>query len=292
MQAGNTSRRAAFAALAALALVWGYNWVVMRIAVEYAPPFLFAGLRAFGGSIALFAVMLAMRKPLRPYRPWPVFWLGFFQTTGFIGIVTWAIVASGVGTIAILSYTMPVWVALLAWPLLGERLRAAHVAAVVIALVGILCILDPGRVRASLFADVLAVVAGISWAIGVIIAKRLQRDPRVDLLSLTTWQMFFGGLVLLAIALAVPHGTTRWTGAYVAALSYNIFAATALAYVLWLFVLRNLPARTAGMGTLANPLVGIVAAWIVLGERPSLLTGIGMLLVTAALALIAFTRGA
>jgi drug/metabolite transporter (DMT)-like permease len=53
-----------------------------------------------------------------------------------------------------------------------------------------------------------------------------------------------------------------------------------------MFVLDELPAREASMGTLANPVVGVIAAWIQLGERPSLLSGVGMLLVLTGLVLL------
>ncbi|MGZ3505953.1 MAG: DMT family transporter [Vulcanimicrobiaceae bacterium] len=280
------AHRAALIALAALALIWGYNWVVMKIAVQYAPPFQFAALRSFGGAVLLFAVMLALRKPLRPQFPWTYFWIGVFQTSGFIGLVTWAVVTAGAGQISVLAYTMPLWVAVIGWPILGERLRAVQIAAVVIAMAGILCIFDMKDAGSSLAADVLAVVAGISWAIGIIIAKRLQQRTKVDLLSLTTWQMFFGGAVLVAVAILVPGHPTQWSAAYIGAVIYNVAIATALAYVLWTFVLDKLPARDASMGTLANPLVGILAAWLQLGEQPTLIEGIGMLLVIAGLALL------
>jgi drug/metabolite transporter (DMT)-like permease len=52
---------------------------------------------------------------------------------------------------------------------------------------------------------------------------------------------------------------------------------------LWIFVLRNLPARDASMGTLANPIVGIVAAWLQLGEVPSTTEAIGMALIVCSL---------
>ncbi|MDQ2871598.1 MAG: EamA family transporter [Candidatus Eremiobacteraeota bacterium] len=258
----------------------------MKIAVAYAPPFEFAALRAFGGSLLLFAVMIAMRRSLRPQFLWTYLALGFFQTTGFVGLVTWAVVMAGAGKISVLAYSMPLWVALIGWPLLGERLRGIQIVAVLLAMAGILCIFDIAHPGGSLFADLLAVAAGISWAIGVIVAKRLQRSERVDLLSLTTWQMFFGGAFLVLIALIVPGHATQWVPAYVGALAYNIVFATAIAYVLWLFVLDTLPARDASMGTLTNPLIGIVAAWIQLGERPSVTEGAGMLLVIAGLAVL------
>jgi drug/metabolite transporter (DMT)-like permease len=60
----------------------------------------------------------------------------------------------------------------------------------------------------------------------------------------------------------------------------------AIATLLWLFILQRLPATISGLNALAVPLVGVVAAWIQLGERPSAAEGIGMALILGGLALL------
>lgn len=286
----DTKRGAAYVALLILAVLWGYNWVVMKIATQYAPPIEFAAMRLLLGAALLFAAMVALRKPLRPQHVRAYFWIGVFQSGGFIALATWAVMSAGAGKVSILSYTMPLWVAILAWPLLGERLHRRQAAAVGIAAAGIVMILDMSS-HPPAFADIVAIVAGISWAIGVIITKRVHASDRVDVLSMTAWQMLFGGLVVGVIALIVPEGAIHWTPAFIGALSYNAVLASALAYLLFIFVLQHLPAREASMGTLSNPIIGIIAAWVQLGEKPSASEALGMLLVVAALALLALAPG-
>jgi len=77
-----------------------------------------------------------------------------------------------------------------------------------------------------------------------------------------------------------------WSGSFIAALLYNVLPATALAYYLWFFVLRTLPAGVAGLGSLVIPVIGVLSAWAQLGEQPALWEGLGMLLIIAALALL------
>ena len=279
-------RALALIALAMIALVWGCNWVLMKTAVLYASPFVFAAQRSLGGGILLLVLAAVLRKPLWPERPLGYLLLGVFQIAGFLGLVTWAIVTAGAGKIAMLSYTMPFWVALLAWPLLGDRLRLVPGIAVAVAVAGVALMIGP--LHGAWIADVIAVLAGVSWAIGVIIAKRLQRSANLDLYNMTTWQLIFGGIVLAIVAAAVPSRATVWSPAYIAILAYNIVFATAIAYVLWIFILRVLPAREASMGTLASPLLAVAWSWALLGERPSLLEGSGMLLVAAGLLLLSF----
>lgn len=285
MRATAEAPRAALLALAALALIWGYNWVVMKIGVRDAPPFAFAAIRALGGAAVLLLVGLVQRRPMRPSHPWAVFWIGFFQTSCFLGLATWAVVSAGAGQVAMLAYTMPLWVALIAWPVLGERIGVPQGIAIAIAFIGIACMIGP--LHKNAFADALAVAAGLTWAIGVILAKQLQQRASVDLFALTLWQMIGGGAVLGAIALAVPGPAIVWSTPLVLSIVYASVAATALAYLLFLYVLRALPAREASMGTLANPIIGVLFGWIQLGEAPSALSLGGMALIVVGLAVLA-----
>ncbi len=281
MPAVRDRRASALLALAVLSLIWGYNWVVMKIAVHDASPFTFAAWRTLGGGIALVATALVLRKPLRPQFPAAFFLIGFFQTACFVGLVTWAVVSAGAGQVAMLAYTMPLWVALLAWPFLGERFGPRQGVAIAVAVAGIACMIGP--LRSVGLAEGLAVIGGFAWAIGIILTKRLQQRANVDLFGMTMWQMLFGGLVLAIVAVLAPGHATTWNTPYVLAITYNIILATALAYVLWIYVLDVLPARDAGMGTLANPVVGTLAAWLQLGEAPTRLSAIGMVLIVSGL---------
>ncbi|HET9028976.1 MAG TPA: EamA family transporter [Candidatus Aquilonibacter sp.] len=287
MQHTANRHRLALIALVVLALIWGYNWVVMKVAVHDAPPFVFAATRTLGGGLALLVAAFFLRKRIVPQFPAQFFWIGLFQTGIFVGLVTWAVVAAGAGQVAMLAYTMPLWVSLIAWPVLGERLTPLHGLSIAVAFAGILCMIGP-RHQIGL-PEVLAILAGLSWAVGIIIAKRLQRSQPVDLFGLTMWQLLFGGIVLTVVAILLPQHHVAWTVPYALAVVYNVVLATALAYFLWIFILDELPARDASMGTLANPVVGVIAAWIQLGERPTLLAGVGMLLVLAGLVVLSLS---
>jgi drug/metabolite transporter (DMT)-like permease len=113
-------------------------------------------------------------------------------------------------------------------------------------------------------------LAGISWAISVIIAKKIrEEDQEIDLLTLTTWQMFFGSIPLVIVALFVYEPPINWTASYIGALAYNAVPANALAWLLWLYILKKLSAGVASLSTLAIPVVGMLSSWVQLGEQPS-----------------------
>ncbi len=285
---GDRERRLAFLALLVLAFAWGLNWVVMKVAVAYAPPLVFAAVRMIGGGIVLLALCAWRGRGVRPQHLATYIWVGLFQTAAFMALVMLAIAISGVGAISTLAYTMPLWVALAGVVVLGERLHPLQVAALALAMLGIAAIVGFDHLGRAGYADLLALLAGIAWAIGVLLTKRLANRVTIDVIELTTWQMLAGGIALGIIAFFVPHGATHYTLAYIGALAYNIFIATALAYVLWVYVLDRLPARDASMGVLTNPIVGIIAAWFFLGEVPSASVDWGIALTLAGLGLMAY----
>ena len=274
------------AALILLALIWGYNWVVMKIGLGYAQPFAFAALRTFLGALSLFLLLILLRRSLRPQAVGYTIVIGLLQTTGFVGLLMWALQNGGAGKTSVLTYTMPFWLLLLARAFLAERLRGTQWLAVGLALAGLVLVLSPWRLQ-GVFSSLLAVAAGISWAASAIVVKKLQKRRHVDLLSLTTWQMLFGSLPLILIALLTARGGPEWSTPFIWALAYNVVLGNALAWLLWLFALRRLSAGAAGLGTLATPVIGVAAAWLQLGERPTPGEAAGMALIVAALAVLA-----
>src|SRR5690606_40896830 len=105
---------------------------------------------------------------------------------------------------------------------------------------------------------------------------------REELVSLTAWQMAFGSLPLVAAALLVPERPIEWTAYFIGAVAYNAIGGTAIAMLLWLYILQRLPATISGLSSLIVPIVGVVAAWAQLGERPTAAEGTGIVLILAA----------
>ena len=277
----------AFAALFLLTLIWGYNWVVMKTAVQYASPFQFAALRTFLGAIILFLVLVLTKRPLALKEFPTMLALGLLQTCGFTGLLIWALVSGGAGKTAVLSYTMPFWVMLFAWPMLGEKVQGWQWLAVVFALFGMLLIFDPLHIKGDGFSMFLALCSGISWAISAIVSKKLhKRAPQLDLLNITAWPTLLGSIPIIMLALVLPAPPIQWTHTFYLTIIYSIFLSGSLAWVLWLYALQRLPAGVASMASMLAPVIGVSAAWVQLGERPSTTELYGMLSIALALVTI------
>ena len=277
----------AFVALLLLTLIWGYNWVVMKLAVQDASPFQFAALRTFLGALMLFLVLVATRRPLALKEFPTMMLLGILQTCGFTGLLIWALVEGGAGKTAVLSYTMPFWVMLFAWPMLGEKVQGWQWLAVVFALFGIVLIFDPLHIKGDGVSMLMALASGISWAVSAIVSKKLhKRRPDLDLLNITAWPTLLGSIPIIVVALILPAPPIVWSNTFYLTIIYSIFLSGSLAWVLWTYALQRLPAGVASMASMLAPVIGVGTAWIQLGERPSHIELIGMFLIALALVTI------
>ncbi|MCY7276713.1 MAG: DMT family transporter [Phormidesmis sp. CAN_BIN44] len=145
--------------------------------------------------------------------------------------------------------------------------------------------MEPTNLNGTIFSKVLALLSGLSWAGGVIVAKKLRQTVELDLLSFTAWQTVFGAIPLVLTAVSVPSTPIVWSTPFITALIYAVIPGTAIATLLWLYVLNCLPAGIAGLGLLMNPVIGVLAAWVQLGEQLGLMEVIGMGLIAIALLL-------
>ncbi len=275
-----------YLALVFLSLIWGYNWVVMKEGLRFCDPFVFAALRVALAAAFLLPLLMWSGKPLRPRQIKGTMLLGLFSTTLGLGLPMYALVSGGAGKTAILLYTMPFWVILLAWPILGERIRGMEWLAVILAFAGLGLMVDFQAVGAKLWSSVIAVLAGISWAGSAIVTRIMRRSPEFELLSVTTWQMIYGAIPLILLALLLPAPPIRWTAVFIAALAYNVIFTSVIAYLLWFYILERLPAGMATIGTLATPVIAVTAAAVQLGEIPSLQEAAGIVLILSGIAFL------
>jgi drug/metabolite transporter (DMT)-like permease len=271
--------------MGSVSLVWGLNWVVMKVALDDVGAIQFAAVRLWLAVAFLFGCIAVLRRPWRVAHPWTLGVTGLFQTGITTGLTLWALSAGSAGKNAVLCYTMPFWVLLLAWPLLGERPTRRQWIALALAAGG-LVLLVAGGVGGTL-ADLAATGAGLSWALGIVLTKRLQSAAATDPFAYAAWQTTVGAIVLGLVAIAVPEAPANWTPRVLGALAYNALLVYGLMWILWFWVLQRLEAGVASLGTLAVPLCGVLAGVALLGERPTALEWTGMALTLSALALTA-----
>ncbi|KUL94071.1 transporter [Bosea sp. WAO] len=268
-----------------LGLLWGFNWPAVRISLtEIAPWTLRAAGMTFAGLV-LVAIALARRVPLAvPREQWPrLIIAGFLSIAAFNVLLAFAQLMAPTSRAAILTFTMPIWATLLALPILGERFDRRRLLGLGLGISGLACLGLPlirsGQLSPGL---ALALLAALSWALGTIVTKRWP--VAAPALTIAAWQLLVGGAaaglgMLVFEGLPVPK---LLSPKVVAALSFHILGAQALAYFLWFVVVARLPAGIASLGTLMVPAVGVLGSVLLLGERPTATDWLGLTLVVAA----------
>jgi drug/metabolite transporter (DMT)-like permease len=288
MSAAAADRWRPVVALAALTLIWGYTWIVVKQGLGYAPPFAFAAHRSAGAGIALFLALKLSGRPLRLAAPGMTLAIALVQVSAFMVLQTWALIEGGAGKTAVLVYTMPIWTLLLGWSVLRERIRGPQWLAAAFALTGLILIIEPWDMHSSALSKALAIMAALAWAIGNLLIKRLRAQQKVDLLALTAWQLMLGAVPLAILAAVMPERPTDWAVPYVAILAFISIVGTALCWWLWNYILDRLPAWEASLSVLGTPVVALASSHLMLGEAFNAPEILGIGLIGAGLALLSF----
>lgn len=265
---------------AAVALVWGVNFVVIDVGLGSFPPLLFAALRF---TLVAFPAVLVVSRPAVPLR-W-VIGVGLFMSAGQFGLLFVAI-RQGVpaGLASVVLPTQTVFTIALAVAFLGERPGRAQLAGSAVAVGGVVLI-ALGRARGVLL---LCIGAAASWGVGNVCNRR-ARAP--DAVALLVWSSLIPPLPLLALSLAFegPHeiglAFAHVSAGGLLALMYVVIVSTGFGFGTWTWLLRRHPASRVAPFTLLVPPVGIAAAWIALGQSPSAGELAGAAIILAGLAL-------
>ncbi|MFM7507372.1 MAG: DMT family transporter [Rubrivivax sp.] len=281
-----------------LALSWGLNWPAVKIMLAALPPFTLRWWGLGAAGIALLLVALVRRRPIRPRRGETLALLasGLFNVAGFNVFTTFAQLNTSTSRAAVLTYTMPLMMALMAWPLLGERLTARTRLAVLIGGAGIALLawpalgaLDAQGTAASheraLLGLSMPLLAALSWALGTVVSKRwpLRGDKVVNL----GWQMVLGALVAMAGALLMGERVALPLPPIVlGAFGFHVAIAMVAGYSLWFMLLERLSASVSALTTLAVPVVGVLGAMAIVGEQPAALDWLGFAAVLGAAAVV------
>lgn len=281
--------------LAAVTLVWGVNWPMMKRAVLEIPIWTFRTI-CLGGAAAglVFISRLAGQKFRIPRGE-----MGPLLVVSLFNVSIWH-VSSATGLVhltasraTIIAFTMPLWAALIAVPLLGDRPNWNTVAGLGFGLAGMAVLIFPDR--AALWVDpigpVVMLIAAISWAVGTVVLKRAKFTMPVAVL--TGWQLILGGIPVALGALAFDREFDPSTVSLQAwsATAFTVVGATIFCHWGWFKLVRRFPAVGISVGSLAIPVVGVAASAIGLGEPVGVEVLAALMLVVLALFLVLMLPG-
>ena len=271
-------------ALIMLCLIWGFNFVVMKTANFYFSPELFVTYRFGFGAIVLiaFAYFTKLPVPQKKYWGW-IFLSGAFQISAGALLCQYSFKFLPAGLVSMLNYTMPVWVSILAYFFLQESLTKKKIFGITLSIIGIAVLMNV-NVSGKISAMLIPIAAAIFWAIGNVIMK--AKLSKINSISLTTWQMVIGAILLAIYTFLFGEIEARWTLLSVACLLYNAVIASSLAFFLWAYILKHMEASKASISVLGVPVVGVLGGVICLGEPLTISMIIGMLMVLSGIVMV------
>ena len=122
-----------------------------------------------------------------------------------------AIAGGAAGRTSVLVFTMPFWTLLIAWPVLGERVRGSQWIAIVLAFAGLMLLVAPWDWHGDLAPRLWAVLSGFGWAAGSVATKYFNRGSSFDMLNFVAWQMLIGVLPLSLLPFVFLQPPTQWS---------------------------------------------------------------------------------
>ena len=261
-------------AFAAIYIIWGTTYLVIRIAVETIPPFFMAGTRFLIAGIIAFAFLRARGVPFPKRLHWrSAVIIGAFLIVGGNGLVTWSEQQVPSGIAALVVATVPLWITLFDWLIYkGARPGKQIIVGLLLGFLGIGLLIGPDQFRGtatfSLSSLLVLLMAPILWSLGSLYSRQAHLPENVFMS--TAMEMLAGGMLLMVAGLITGEVTELnvaeiSTRSLLLVLYLTIFGSiVALTAYVWLLKTVH-PARVATY-TYVNPVIAIFLGWLVLSE--------------------------
>ena len=283
------------AAALGVVLIWGTNFIAMKIGLRSLTPF------QLGAGRYLFAVLplLLLVRPPGMAPKWLLLY-GLFQGVGQFGLVFFSLkVGMSAALASVLLQTQVFFTAFFSAALLGEKVSRALRAGLALAALGLACFginylgaAGGGATTAGGFA--LCLGGAAMWAASNIVVRRAQRDtPQFDVIPFMVWSSLtpIVPFILLSLAFDAPDTRWQWLAApwtMWAALAYLGWMATILGYAMWTGLLKRHPVNRVAPFSLGVPVVGVATGMLFLNDEISAWQWLGIALIVAALICVMF----
>ncbi|MBC3860836.1 EamA family transporter [Undibacterium jejuense] len=272
-------------------LLWGMNFVVIKIGLKGIPPFLLGALR-----FAMVAIPSIFFIP-RPKVPLRLF-IAYAMTISlgqFAFLFSAMAVGMPAGLASLVLQAQAFFTVGFSALVFGEKFRVSNLIGMLTASLGLILLgsasINGGVSQVTLAGFGLTICAAASWATGNVINKKIGQTA---VLSLVSWSALIPIIPFFLLSIcfegmdAIKHSLINMSISSGLTIVYLAFAATLIGYTLWGKLLSSLPTHTVAPLTLLVPVVGLTAAWILLGEALKPLQIIGAIVVMCGLLINVF----
>jgi drug/metabolite transporter (DMT)-like permease len=292
------SKAKPYLALVALALLWGFSFLLIKVALPDMSPTAIMLIRAASGFAALAVYMRLSGRPLLG-DGWKSRIVPYTVLAVLSGVVPWTAIALGEqsissGLASILNATTPLWAAVLViWLIPNERPSFLNYVGVVIGVAGVVILVLPDVTAkgfsGSVAGAVVVVIASISYAFSALYQRKKLR-------GFSVYEVSVGQLAVTTV-LAIPIAAPSLPSVHLALPSMAAVIAlgvggSGLAYLLYYYINNTLgPVRATGV-TILVPMTAVLWGVVLLGETLSLPIVIGMAVILAGIVLTNVNRPA
>ncbi|MBV8392511.1 MAG: DMT family transporter [Alphaproteobacteria bacterium] len=262
------------ALLCLLTLLWGTTWPLFHVALAVLPPWTFRALVLIVAALALAPIMLLRGDSFAvPEAHWGLLVLASFFNLGYWNIATsFAVIYLPSGHASVLSYTMPLWVALTGFLLFRQRLTGRMLLALLIGAAAVVALMLPnfGSYTEAPLGLCWGLSAGLSWALGTHVVKRTALGGMG--FALTFWQVVLCVPPMIAGAFLLEGMPTKTPPLPVVLVTIYVgVGSMALGMALWFALVKRLPVQVAAISSIAVPIVAVLMGIVLLHEPLSLL---------------------
>lgn len=278
-------------------LIWGSNFVVMKLGLQYLTPFQLGAARYVFAAVPL----LILIRPPKLHWKWVVLY-GLFQGVGQFGFLFTALRVGMTASLAsVLMQTQVFFTALFGFVLLRERVSPTLRIGLLFAALGLACFVmnyvarnAASQATTTVLGFVFCLVSAAMWAASNIVVRRVQQTtPNFEVVPFMVWSSLVPIIPFIILSLIFDPSVTRWQWTRAPwscwlALAYLGWLSTILAYAIWTHLLKRHTANRVAPFSLGVPVVGIATGMILLGENITLWQWAGITLMVAALACVLF----
>lgn len=275
----------------AFAAIWASAFTSARIIVTNAPPLTVSAIRFLLAGIIVLVIARVMNQSfkLNPSQWRLTLIFGICQNALYLGLNFVAMQTVEASLAAIIASSLPLFVALIAWLILREKVRPLGIAGLFLGIAGVVLIMG-SRLTAGVdpFGVALCLIGALALAVATLAVRGASSGGNV--LVVVGFQMLIGSVALWVPALITESWDFNWTPPVIAAFLYTIFVPGILATVLWFWLVRRIGTVRAATFHFLTPFFGVAIAAVLLGEAIRSLDIVGVAVITVAILVVQLSK--
>ncbi|MCX8171377.1 MAG: DMT family transporter [Candidatus Bathyarchaeota archaeon] len=274
-------RKRSWMLLTAIVLIWGFNWTVMKTGLNFVSPLNLISQRLLLASIALSPVLILERRKIpRDANTWLKLTLNSILNAVGMASTHIGLLYETSGLSSILTYTQPLFVFCLAALFLGEKVTLLRVSGLTLGFLGVVAIYMERISRITLSSATLFLILGaFLWAVTTIYYKRFLTHVSPEIVNVVQFPV--GAAFLITITSILDKLNFSVNIMYIASILYISVLGSAIAFTIWLALIRIEEATIVSTSSLAVPAAALLFGWIFLKEEVGLSLLLGFTLILA-----------